>query len=106
MPLNPDPDSSGNVILIETEAGEEVAHQLHRGEDPQDVDRYVPHFATCGRQACACVNPADSEDDQGEPAGRDELVLAVDRLTQVVDHHLARVFDQLQHIADRLEDAP
>ncbi len=32
------------------------------------------------------------------------LVAAVDRLTQVVDHHAARLYDQAQRVADTLGD--
>jgi hypothetical protein len=32
------------------------------------------------------------------------VALAVDRLAQVLDHHLRRVFDQLQCISDRLSE--
>ena len=108
MPLNPDPNPAGNIIFVEDADGHPVTHQLHRGEDPGDADRFVPHFATCSREACACVTGTDA----GEPAledvtvaGSDDvLVQAVDRLVQVLDYHLARIFDQLQGISSRIGD--
>jgi hypothetical protein len=97
MPLNPEPDPAGYIILVESEDGEEVAHQLHRGEDPSDVNRYIPHFATCGRAACACAGKEPS-------SSPNEVVLAIDRWIETFDHHAARVLDELQSIAGSLGD--
>lgn len=45
MPVNPDPDAEGNVIIDD----EGLAFVLKPGQEPLDqkAKRYMPHFATC-----------------------------------------------------------
>jgi hypothetical protein len=106
MPLNPEPDPIGNVIMLETEDGEEVAHQLRRGEEP-DLERYMPHFATCGRQVCECDpadSPTDNQDADSPLSDAAVIAQAIDRAVQVLDHHATRVHNELQNITVRLGD--
>ena len=48
MPLNPDPDPSGNVAVMVTASGTRAGRVLGKGQQPAPYETlYMSHFATC-----------------------------------------------------------
>ena len=49
MPIDADPDPDGNIELVADAKGRTVAHVHHDGQASLfgDVQRWMPHFATC-----------------------------------------------------------
>lgn len=62
MPLDPEQDSDGNVVLIRDLLGEQRAHVLTKDELARgtydDLPRWQSHFATCPKLAKALARHA------------------------------------------------
>lgn len=51
MPLNQEPDPTGNVVLVPHPTAGILAHVLKKDEADRPGTRYMPHHATCERAA-------------------------------------------------------